>query len=674
MTLRSWKTLAIALGLTCFSTFFMAKIIARFPFHEDEAAYTSFSKDIVNGDLFLTTKGLDKPPVFFYVQAVAIRLLGENPITDRLPNCLALLLTNLILFLMIRRIFGLGTASFVLLFLATSPFLLLFGPTAFVDGVASLCGIWSLERLSQKKWGAAGSLATLAMFTKQYFGLFLFYDLIAMAMIPSLKQTPQTFKKWARGIVYTAIPLVTWETFCNRPPWYMLFNAKVAYGKWMQSITFHDSFLAWGTLYRLVLGSRILNGGLIAALTLLPFTAFFDVSQKNSPQEREKKRWELFFLFWFLSYFLLIAWQTRIPHWDRYLIPGAYPLCIIAGCGLSRFSKCLRFLQPFLFLSVLVTAFAFDVSHIIRLSSDYEFGANNDAYVGFPAMFQTLGSLMKDPRSAVLYDESIFFSRYYAYRWTYPVRETSANTLREELGRYMFCPIFFISKSGPLGIETLPHVLGPLWTGHSIASEGKYHLWILRPNETYRIPSTPKNIAAALAELTGHPATAAQEPSCTKLTMAGEIRDEIPAHITSCWTSVSVFKESGHYAIEGIPERTELRISAEEATRDLQQKNPTIRQLKIEISQPDQVTVTGAAYVGKYLIPFTLKSSPVLKENSEIALSNIQIALGDYMLPDPIFEKIQNYAPSQNLRIPHWIGAVHTMSLDPASNTFTLKT
>ena len=271
------------------------KTIARFPFHEDEAAYTSYSMDILNGDLFLTARGLDKPPVFFYVQAAAMRQLGENPVTDRLPNCLALLLTNLILFLMIRRIFGLGAASFVLLFLATSPFLLLYGPTAFVDNVAALCGIWSLERLSQKKWGAAGSLATLALFTKQYFGLFFFYDLVAMVMIPSLKQTPQMFKKWLRGAFYTAIPFVAWETFCNRPPWYMLTNAKVAYGKWAQPVTFHNSFLAWSTLYRLVLGSRVLNIGLIAALVLLQFTALFYATSKKSLRRNTKTAGNYFF-------------------------------------------------------------------------------------------------------------------------------------------------------------------------------------------------------------------------------------------------------------------------------------------------------------------------------------------------------------------------------------------
>ena len=313
--------------------------------------------------------------------------------------------------------------------------------------------------------------------------------------------------------------------------------------------------------------------------------------------------------------------------------------------------------------------FTFDVSHLIQLKPEYKIGANFDANAGLPDMLHTFRSLPKDPRSAVLCEGSWMLARYYAYRSEYPVRATSQDTLMEELNRYLFCPLFVVSKNGPLGIETLPDTLGPLWTGHPIASEGNYCLWMLRPNEEkYRIPSTLKNTAAALIALSGHPATVVEKPACTELTMTGQIRDEIPAHITSCWTSIVVYKESTHYAIEGIPQWTELRISAEEATRILQQKNPAIAQLKIVVSQPDQLTITGSIFVGRYSIPFVLKFSPVLYEHSEILLSKIRLTAGNYVVPELLCNLFEKYASLQDLRLPHWTGTVHKIGLDPSND------
>jgi 4-amino-4-deoxy-L-arabinose transferase-like glycosyltransferase len=158
----SWSLASLCLAL---SLFVQSQILTRAPFHEDEAFYTAYSKDILHGRPLLTSEGVEKPLFSFYWQALFMAIGGEGQAAARLPNVAAVVIAIGFAFFMARRIYDGFTAGAIAMVLALSPFYVLFGPTAFTDVIAATLAIGSLERLSARKWFGSGVLAAGSMFS-----------------------------------------------------------------------------------------------------------------------------------------------------------------------------------------------------------------------------------------------------------------------------------------------------------------------------------------------------------------------------------------------------------------------------------------------------------------------------------------------------------------------------
>jgi 4-amino-4-deoxy-L-arabinose transferase-like glycosyltransferase len=96
--------LGVVIWLTCFSALRNSNLIDEV----DEGLYSTASRQMIDsGDWVIPRVGteifLEKPPLFYWSQAIFIRLLGPTPLAARLPSAIATALTALILLWWARR-------------------------------------------------------------------------------------------------------------------------------------------------------------------------------------------------------------------------------------------------------------------------------------------------------------------------------------------------------------------------------------------------------------------------------------------------------------------------------------------------------------------------------------------------------------------------------------------
>jgi len=92
----------------------------------DEGRYAWVALEMLRGDALVPTlDGLPffhKPPLFYWLDIGAMRVLGVHPFSARFGSLAGALLLGATLFLFVRARYGLETARLALLVLATSPF------------------------------------------------------------------------------------------------------------------------------------------------------------------------------------------------------------------------------------------------------------------------------------------------------------------------------------------------------------------------------------------------------------------------------------------------------------------------------------------------------------------------------------------------------------------------
>ena len=142
-------------------------LIAANRFYGDEALYAHWGLLIATGkDILLKTEIVDKPPLFFYTLAVFFKLLGHSETVARLPNIISSIAGIVIVYGIARQLYGRRVATLAALFLALSPFDILFAPTAFTDSMMVALALGSCLAALKVRHLAAGLLLGLAALTK----------------------------------------------------------------------------------------------------------------------------------------------------------------------------------------------------------------------------------------------------------------------------------------------------------------------------------------------------------------------------------------------------------------------------------------------------------------------------------------------------------------------------
>ncbi len=168
-------------------------------FAYDEAHHAGWARLIANGDPFMKTIAVDKPPQLFYLVALAYKLFGENEVAARLPNAVLGALAVLPLWGLARKLYpsqpGLPMVAVGLF--ALSPLAQVYAPTVFTDPLMSfwllVCG-WLV---ASGRWGWAGLAFGLAVCSKQQALFFLPFP-VFLAVALNLSADKGEWVGWLR--------------------------------------------------------------------------------------------------------------------------------------------------------------------------------------------------------------------------------------------------------------------------------------------------------------------------------------------------------------------------------------------------------------------------------------------------------------------------------------------
>ncbi|GIK42493.1 MAG: hypothetical protein BroJett011_63260 [Chloroflexota bacterium] len=326
-----------------------ANLLATQRFHHDEALYATWALQITSGtDPWLVVTPIDKPPLFIYVIAGTMKLLGATEAAVRLPSLLATALTVGLTFGLGRRVYGPGVGVLAAWLVALSPFTLLFAPTAFTDPLMVALVLTACLAAVHGRAGWAGVALGLAIATKQQ-GLFFALLVLGLLTIYDLRFTiydlrpvprPGVFTHHASRITHhashfilstllTLLSLLVWTLTRAQAPNFLTYSLANYGGLTSDAASFGERW--WGFVELLAYGtaSPLLNGIFIAGLPLLlgyglwrgargrGLGAGMNFQPSNLPTFPSITDWLLaLFTLAFLLGHALFSFQV----WDRYLL------------------------------------------------------------------------------------------------------------------------------------------------------------------------------------------------------------------------------------------------------------------------------------------------------------------------------------------------------------------
>ena len=245
---RSAATPALMAGILLIGLALRVAYVTVDRFHADEALYAGWALLIRDQDPLLLSVPVDKPPLFLYTLAASAIAFGPSEVALRLPNIAASLLGIALIYRLGKGLYGRAAGLLAALFLALSPFDILFARTAFTDPMLMLWVLGALCAVSSGHWFAGGLCMGLAVASKQHAWLLLplvlavglVQTLAASQKKPRLRSTVTCLSKGILGIALPYALVVAWDS----ARW------KIRPGYWEQSA------LSYGG-YRVRAGDRV---------------------------------------------------------------------------------------------------------------------------------------------------------------------------------------------------------------------------------------------------------------------------------------------------------------------------------------------------------------------------------------------------------------------------------
>ncbi|HEY8475722.1 MAG TPA: glycosyltransferase family 39 protein [Chloroflexota bacterium] len=189
-------------------------------FHVDEALYSSWGLRIARGDLLLTDQPVDKPPAFFYLQALGFRLFGVSEIVAKLPSLAAGVVVVLAVYDLCRRSYGAGTAVLAAALVALNPYQIVYASSAFLDEAALAFAMGACAVAARRRALASGLALGLASCVKPQAGLYAPLVLwLLLVTGPSRARRAGTF---LLGAGMTLGAAVAWSLARPGPPFWVL--------------------------------------------------------------------------------------------------------------------------------------------------------------------------------------------------------------------------------------------------------------------------------------------------------------------------------------------------------------------------------------------------------------------------------------------------------------------
>jgi 4-amino-4-deoxy-L-arabinose transferase-like glycosyltransferase len=424
-------------------------------FHADEALFAGWARQIaVWRDPLLLTQAVDKPPLLFYLQALAFPFFGPVEWAARLPNFVASLLLVPLVAVLAWRLYGDGpTAVIVALLLALSPLAIQFSATAFTDPLLTFWLVAAFALATQPaagdgpvRAGWAGMCFGLAVATKYQAWLFLPL-LIALALLGGWSR-----REWGRGIAGAAIVggvVLAW--LLARPEAAPLLGQQIANAGGLRlawSWELWPRLASWAGLSRLALGWPLLIVIVIAAAVWLLRAGRSEGPRSFDPITP--------LLALFLAAYGVAHWLFAVPVWDRYLLPvlpfALLPAARLIAVALQRLlgrdahGTNPRLAQAITVLLVVVLAVPAAEARLGR----WPIGGQPTADQG---AWRVAEQLREAPYGTVLYDH------WYSWQWRYHLFDSGVyvswfphgDALREDLAVFGDdgSPRYLVLPAGP---------------------------------------------------------------------------------------------------------------------------------------------------------------------------------------------------------------------------------
>jgi hypothetical protein len=319
MDTKDRNTAILMLSAILLGAFFLrVRYLTADRFHADEALYAGWALRVLDGDPFLLDVPVDKPPLYLLALVGSMRVLGTSEVAARYPNLVASLVGIALLYRLAARLYGRSTGAWAALFLALSPFDILFARTAFTDPMLVAWTLGALCAIVEGHWFASGLCLGLAFATKQH----------AVVLIPLIIAAG-----WVTGVIKHAVvnllsttigfalpfALVTWwdsARWAIRPGYWQ--QSAMSYGglTWAAFDSWADRFHEWLTWARYLTGSTVVGLSALIGVSILLI-----VEWRRAPGKRETwldTTWAAYALAYLLAH---TVFQFSI--WDRYLLPLA---------------------------------------------------------------------------------------------------------------------------------------------------------------------------------------------------------------------------------------------------------------------------------------------------------------------------------------------------------------
>ncbi len=390
-----------------------AALLTANRFHPDEALYTALARLIVTGRdplLAHTPLLVDKPPLLFYTLAAGLSLSWNSEFTARLPALFASLISVALAARLAWNVWrSTAAAAFAALFMALSPFAILFAPTAFADPLAVtwLLAAWVTVTgpgSGARRWALAGLLLGLAAATKQ--SMLAFAPLvIGLGMVRSagartrLRDMLSWLLWFALGLGVVGGLAAGWDALRGTSFW----AAGVAVnnpGRLARSTEVWTRAHGWLDWAHYMAASPVVSGAVLALLAaLIPL------------ELRERTRGSagsLVLLAMALAYAALL-WLVAFPLLDRYLLPLVPLLALLSAHALALITQRVaawrgwpRTLAAWGPGLLIVAALARPA--VLAAQSAYPVGGDHGAYDGIDAAAAYLRTL---PPGSVVYHDSL---------------------------------------------------------------------------------------------------------------------------------------------------------------------------------------------------------------------------------------------------------------------------
>jgi 4-amino-4-deoxy-L-arabinose transferase-like glycosyltransferase len=303
----------------------------------DEALFATWARLVATlSDPLLQGQLVDKPPLLFYLQAVAYPLLGPGEAAARLPNLAASILTVPLTGLLAWRLYRHELVAVLAAgFVAFSPLAIQFSTTALTDPLLAFWIVLALVLVTGRARGrhslAAGLVFGLATATKlqAWLGLPLVVALASLNLWPR-----RAWRAWLLGLLLALLAVIVWQT--ARPDQPSLWSAQWASYGGLRPASSWELWLrleAWGAAWGTLISSPILGFAILLAAP--PFLALL-IADRDRDSALDQA------LVIYLAAYFVVHWLAAVPVWDRYLLPTAAIVGIVLtrlGWRLAHFAR-----------------------------------------------------------------------------------------------------------------------------------------------------------------------------------------------------------------------------------------------------------------------------------------------------------------------------------------------